>query len=67
MLTRIKIEVTASQNKDDWLELFKVENRNETLGVHVNFVKGLRFELNSKGTSYAGIDSILLTNKNTEL
>ena len=49
VVTRIKIE--AKQNIDDWIDFLKVENRNETLGVHVNFVKGLKLTLsNSKGT-----------------
>ena len=52
VLVRLRIDIVSPQHKDDfWVDLVKIENRCETLGVQVNLVKGLRLTLsNVKGT-----------------
>ena len=51
VILRLKIDVVANRSRDEWIDLIKVENRSETLGVQVNLVKGLRITLsNVKGT-----------------
>eukprot|EP00092_Neocalanus_flemingeri_P032520 GFUD01035369.1.p1 GENE.GFUD01035369.1~~GFUD01035369.1.p1 ORF type:complete len:2027 (+),score=668.98 GFUD01035369.1:647-6082(+) len=56
IVMRIKIVVANSRN-DEWVELVTVENRNESLGIHINLEKGLKLTLaNWKGT-YAAAET----------
>ena len=57
IILRIKIDVVSSRSKDDWLELVKIENRSETLGIQVNLVKGLKMTLSNWKETYAAAET----------
>ena len=57
IILRIKLDVVSSRSKDDWLELVKIENRSETLGIQVNLVKGLKMTLSNWKETYAAAET----------
>ena len=56
IVMRIKIEVAPSRN-DEWVELVTVENRNESLGIHINLEKGLKLTLSNWKGTYAAAET----------